>query len=130
MSGAKASRATEKSVAKRQIEVKVRMDRGLKDQLDVVVGNGSRSELICDLVAHRLLPHPALATTLQLNRLCARIEQRLDSRDFLLNRYEDNPEQLDELRADIQDLRAATNSLQSTMAAELLRSAGVGAGRP
>ena len=110
--------------------VKVWMEESLIEKLDVVAETGARAELIRDLVAHRLVPHPALATTLQLNRLCARIEQRLDSGDFLLNRYEDNPEQLDELRADIQDLRAATNLLQSTMAAELLRSAGMGAGRP
>ena len=130
MSGAKSDSTANDAAAKRLVDVTVRMDRDLRDQLDAVVGKASRAELIRDLVAHRLVPHPALATTLQLNRLCARIEKRLDSGDFLLNRYEDNPEQLNGLRTDIRDLRAATNLLQSTMAAELLRSAGVGAGRP
>ena len=110
--------------------VKVRMEESLIEQLDAVVGKASRAELIRDLVAHRLVPHPALATTLQLNRLCARMEQRLESGDHLFNRYEDSPEQMEELRADIRDLRAAATLLQSTMAAELLRSARVGVGRP
>lgn len=129
MSRAKPASDKQKRTGSTMKVVKVRMEQDLVDQLDAVVGEASRAELIRDLVAHRLTPHPALTATHSVHRLCCRLEKRcgMDANPF--NRYDGNSEQLEALRADIRELAAAVNKLQSTMARELLKSSRLGSGR-
>lgn len=126
MSRATPTSGKRKRVAPTKVVVKVRMEQDLVDQLDAVIGEASRAELIRDLVAHRLMPHPALAVTQLVHRLCCRLEQQYGADAVPFNRYEDSSERLDAFSADIRELAAAVKKLQSTMARELLKSAGFG----
>ena len=105
--------------------VKVSMEESLVEQLDVVSGNGSRAELIRDLVADRLRPHPALATTQRVYRACRRLEAFFDPNTWGGNRYQDDPAQLEALRADIRNLESAVRDLQATMAQQMFEAADI-----
>ena len=105
--------------------IKVWMEESLIENLDVAAKTGARAEFIRDLVADRLLPHPALVTTQRAYRACRRLEAFFDPEEWISNRYQDDPERLEELRADIRELASAVSDLQSTMAQQLLEAAGI-----
>lgn len=69
--------------------------------------------------------HPALVTTQRAYRACRRLEAFFDPDEWISNRYQDDPERLEELRADIRQLASAVSDLQSTMAQQLLEAAGI-----
>lgn len=126
----KKSRAIEKSDASKLVIVKVRMERTLVDQLDAVVAGGSRAELIRDLVADRLTPHPALAATQNVDRVARALAQHFDQTARTINRYEDETERLDALGIKIAELSQAVRELNRTMGQHLLDAAGIGRRKP
>ena len=124
------SSAVEKSDASKMVVVKVRMEQTLVDQLDAAVGLGSRAELIRDLVAARLTPHPALTATQNVDRVARALAQHLDPNARTINRYEDETERLDALGVKIAELTFAVRGLNRTMAQHLLDAAGIGRTKP
>lgn len=124
------SRAVTKSDASKTVIVKVRMQQTLVDQLDVAVAGGSRAELIRDLVAARLTPHPALAATQNVDRVARALVQHLDPSARTINRYDDDTERLEALGVKIIELTFAVRELNRTMAQHLLDAAGIGRRKP
>lgn len=130
MSSKKGGGAEGKARASNLVPVKVRMEQSIVDQLDAVKGSGSRAELIRDLVAHRLTPHPALASSQLVHSIARELERRFGEENWIANRYQDDPVQLEGLRKEIRLLTAAARDLQVTMARDLLQAAGITAPRP
>lgn len=126
----KQSRAVEKSDASKTVIVKVRMQQTLVDQLDAAVAGGSRAELIRDLVADRLTPHPALAATQNVDRVARALAQHFGPKARTINRYEDETERLEALGVTIAELTVAVRDLNRTMAQHLLDAAGIGRRKP
>lgn len=111
------------------VVVKVRIPRVLVGKIDNAFGEGQRSAAIRDLLADRLLPHPALPTIQRLARLSVRIGQWLEDNDWHFSRRCGDSAAIsslpkEQIGEDLRSFRAEIGELNRLMATELLDRAG------